>query len=812
MDSFIQDARYAVRKLLRTPGFTLVAILTLALGIGATTAMWAIVDGLLIRPLPYPDADRVVRVSSLNREKKPNAMSAPDFIDYRDQTRSFVGMAAMDDENVNLTKPGSEPIRITVATVGPPFFDLLGIKPQAGRWFQTGEDAKGAPRVVVLSDKLWRTRFGSDPTIVGKAISLNGDNFDVVGIAPPKFNFPNNVDAWRPLVYADWMLDPANRGAHFLMAVGRVKPDVSVETAQRDIALVAKRLEEKYPDSNTGFGAQAQPLHDYLVGNVGPALTAMFGAVVFVLLIACANVANLLLVRAAARETEMAVRTALGAARGRIVRQLITESAILALGGAALGVAVAAWLLLAVQKLGGPQLPLLDTVSIDFRVLGFAVLAGLVTGGLFGLAPALHAMRTSVGQMLRAGSRGIGGAANRTRNTLVVVELALAMVLLVGAGLLTKSFARLLSVNPGFRPEQVMSFKVSLPAKRYPQEPDARRFAARVLEDLRQVPGTQSASASYFKPFDNGMMRTLFSVRGEAERPTGQKRLSMIEPASPDYFRTLGMTVKAGRVYDESENGFNGEPVVVINETLAKKYFPTKNPIGQYLTYGIDHDTAPGTKPLVVQGRVIGVVGDIRQRDLKTEVAATTFIPFNTFALNEITFLIRTTSPMAAITPMIRARLRQIDAELPLFKVQTMEEAMSETALEPRFFMTLLAGFAGLAVVLAALGIYGVMSYSVAQRTREMGIRIALGASHNRVVKLIVSQGATLAVAGLALGAGGAYWLTRLIAGLLFETTANDPATFAIVGAVLGIVAIMAAYLPARRAASVDPVLAMRAE
>src|SRR4051812_34797183 len=376
MDSLLQDVRYAARKLLRSPGFTFIAVTILALGIGATTAMWAIVDGVLIRPLPYPDPGRVVRVTSF-KDNKVNAMSATDFIDYRDQSKSFVAMAAMDDDNVNLVRAGSEPTRINLGSVGASFFDLLGMKPQLGRYFRTGEDDKGAAKVVVLGDNLWRSRFGADPSIIGKPISLNGNNYEVIGVAPAKFDFPNRVEAWRPFVFADWMLDPGNRGAHFFYALGRVKPGVAVETANRDIAMVAKRLEAKYPDSDTGFSAQIQPLQEVLVGPVGTALQAMFGAVVFVLLIACANVANLLLVRAASRETEMAVRTALGAGRQRIARQLITESAMLAIAGALAGVGIAAWLLLGVQKLASAQMPLLDTVSIDGRVLAFAVGAGL---------------------------------------------------------------------------------------------------------------------------------------------------------------------------------------------------------------------------------------------------------------------------------------------------------------------------------------------------------------------------------------------------------------------------------------------------
>ena len=812
MDSLLQDVRYAARKLLRTPGFTIVVVLTLALGISATTTMWAIVNGVLLKPLPYPDSHELVRVSSATREGKPNAMSAPDFIDYRDQTSTFVGMAAMDEGNANLTRAGSEPTRITLADVGASFFDLLRLQPQRGRFFVAGEDVRGAARVVVLSDNLWRARFGGDTSLVGKAIFLNGNSYTVVGIAPPKFNYPNRVEAWRPLVWADWMLDPGNRGAHFLYAIGRVKPGVAIETAQQDLAVVAQRLATKYPESNTNFLSLVKPLHEHIVGPVGKALQAMLGAVLFVPLIACANIANRLLGRAASRETEMAVRTALGAGRGRIVRQLITESALLALAGTTLGVVLAAWLLAGVQQLAGTQVPLLETISIDAGVLGFAVVAAVVTGGLFGLAPALHAVRTGIGQMLRAGARGVGRAANRTRNTLVVVELALAMVLLVGAGLLIRSFARLTSVDTGFSPSSLVTFKLSLPASRYPHETNARAFVARALGEMRQIPGTESAAVSFFRPFDAAMMRTSFEVRGEPAKAWDQRRLSLVEPASPDYFRTLGMTVKAGRVFDERENGFDTEQVIVINEALARKFFPNENPIGKFFTYGIEHDTAAAGKSATVQGRVIGIVADVKQRDLKTEVLPSTFIPYNTFAVGDITFTIRTSASLAAVAPTIRARIRQIDAELPIYGLQTMDEAMSESASQQRFFMTLLAGFATLALVLAALGIYGVISYTVSQRTREMGIRIALGATHHRVVKLVVSHGAMLAAGGVALGMVGGLALTRLIAGLLYETPPKDPLTFAGVGLFLAAISVLAAYLPARRAAAVDPVVTMRAE
>lgn len=813
MDSFLQDARYAIRKLVRTPGFTIVAIVTLALGIGATTAMWAIVDGVLLKPLPYRDPGGLVRVASLGREGKPQVMSAPDFIDYRDQSHSFVGMAGMDQASENLNRPGSEPVRVNVSEVGANFFDLLGIAPQSGRFFMKGEDARGSGRVVVLSEDLWRSRFGSDTSIVGKLISLNGNSYTVVGIAPPRFTYPTRAEAWRPFVWQDWQIDPKNRGAHFMDAIGRVKPGVSIATARQDVATVAKRLAAKYPDSNSQFGGTIEPLQQQIVGSIGTALEAMLGAVIFVLLIACANVANLLLVRGAARETEMAVRTALGAGRRRIIQQLVTESALLALTGAALGVGVATWMLEGVRRLAGDEIPRLESVSIDMRALGFAVVVALATGILFGLAPAFHAAKAGISQMLRAGARGVGSAgANRTRNGLVVVELALAMVLLIGAGLLARSFSKLLSVDPGFNPDRVVTFNVSLPDSKYPQEPQVRAFVTRAIDELRQLPGTQSAGATFMKPFDNHMMRTSFEISGRPPTAADQRLLTMVSPTTPDYFKTMGIRVKAGRVFDERENGFNSEPVLVVNEALAKKYFPNENPIGKTITLGLSHDTAPGTKPLTAGGKIIGVVADVKQRDLKADVLPATYLPFNTFALSDVSFLIRTSAPLPAIATSLRGRMRQLDGELPVYGLQTMDEALSGSVSQQRFFMALLAGFSMLALVLAAVGIYGVISYAVTQRTREMGIRIALGATQQRVVKLVVSQGAMLAAGGVALGVIGAVSLTRLISNLLYLTPPLDPVTFAGVAALLGSIAILAAYLPARRAASVDPVIAMRAE
>ena len=592
-----------------------------------------------------------------------------------------------------------------------------------------------------------------------------------------------------------------------------MKTGVGLETARRDVATIAARLAQKYPDSNVNFGGTIEPLQQHIVGAIGKALEAMLGAVIFVLLIACANVANLLLVRGAARETEMAVRTALGAARRRIIQQLVTESAVLAVTGALLGVGVATWMLEGVRRLASDEIPRLDSVSIDMRALGFAVLAALATGILFGLAPALHAAKTGINQMLRSGARGVGSpGANRTRNGLVVVELALAMVLLIGAGLLARSFSKLISVDPGFNPDRVVTFKVSLPDAKYPREPQVRAFVARALDELRQLPGTQSVGATFMRPFDNQMMRTSFEISGRTPSAADARLLTMVTPTTPDYFKTMSIPVKAGRVFGERENGFASEPVLVINDALAKKYFPNESPIGKTIVLGIQHDTMPGTKPLTAGGKIVGVVADVKQRDLKGEVLPATYLPFNTFALSDVSFLIRTSAPLSAIATSLRARIRQLDGELPVYGLQTMGEAVSGSVSQQRFFMALLAGFSGLALVLAAIGIYGVISYAVTQRTREMGIRIALGATQQRVVTLVVSQGAMLAAGGVTLGIIGAVSLTRLLSNLLFQTPPLDPLTFAGVAALLGSIAILAAYLPARRAAGVDPVIAMRAE
>jgi putative ABC transport system permease protein len=815
MDILIQDVRYAARKLVRTPSFTIIAVTTLALAIGATTAVFSIVNGVLLKPLPYRQPDEIMKIGSKGRDGKLVHMSVPDFIDYREQTHSFVGMAQIWDRNSqNLTIAGAEPKRLNSALVGARFFDLLGVQMDFGRGFIAGEDGKDAARVVVLSDKLWRSDFGADARIIGRPISLNGKDYTVVGVAPPSLTYPSTPDLWVPFVFESWMTDPDNRGAHFMMAIARLRPGVSETAAKRDMAAVGARLQAEHPKSNATFGGTAENLQRSLVGDVRGTLLTMFGAVGFVLLIACANVANLLLVRAAGRETEIAVRTALGAGRGRIVRQLVTESVLLSLAGAVIGGALAAWIVDAIVTFGPKGLPRLESVAIDGRVLAFSVTVAVVTGLLFGLVPAYHAARAEIGQMLKESARGSSGrrGAQRTRSGLVMTEMALAVVLLIGAGLLLRSFATLLKVDPGFRPENVVSFDVSAPSIKYPNDRDLRRFSADVQANLSSVPGVQSVAVAFDRPMANQGMRVSFDIDGRPKAPADNRLIADVLPATSNFFATMGIPVVRGRTFSSAEENWGPPPVVVVNKAFVAKYFATEDPLGKHITLGVDHDTAAKNSDVTSRGEIIGVVGNVRQFGLREDPYPAVYLGWGTFPINDMSFLIRSRSDPAQLVAAIRDRVHAVDPAMPIYNIQTMEQAVSESVAQPRFYTWLLSGFAGLALLLAALGIYGVVSYSVSQRTRELGIRIALGATQDRVVRLVIGQGISLTVAGVIIGLVGAYWLVHLLATLLYGVKATDSVTFAGVSIVLLGVASLASYLPARRASRVDPVIAMRAE
>jgi putative ABC transport system permease protein len=815
MDILIQDIRYAARKLVRTPSFTIVAVTTLALAIGATTAVFSIVNGVLLKPLPFPDPSAVMKIGSSGKDGKMTHMSVPDFIDYRDQTHSFVGMAQVQDRNsANLSIAGQDPVRLNAASVGARFFELLGVPMQLGRGFLPGEDVVGARKVVVLSDKLWRSAFNADPHIVGRAVSLNGNDYSVVGVAPPSFTYPSKPDLWEPFIFESWMSDPDNRGAHFMSAIARLRAGVSEDAAARDMKSVGARLTKEYPKSNATFGGTAMTLQRSLVGDVSGTLLTMFGAVVFVLLIACTNVANLLLVRAAGRETEIAVRTALGAGRGRIVRQLVTESVLLSVAGALVGGALAAWIVDAIVAFGPKGLPRIEDIAIDGRVLTFSAAIAVLTGLLFGLVPAFHAARAEIGQMLKESVRGASSrrAAQRTRSVLVVTEMGLAVVLLIGAGLLIRSFATLLEVDPGFRSEHVVSFDVSLPSVKYPYDRDIRRFANDVQGNLSSVPGVQSVAAAFARPMAGYGMRVSFDIDGRPKAPSDSRMIADVLPATSNYFSTMGIPLVRGRAFSKAEEDWGPPPVVVVNRAFVKKYLPTEEPLGKHITLGVSHDTASGKTGVTSKGEIVGIVGDVRQFGLREDPYPAIYLGWGTFPLSDVSFLVRSTADPAQVTAAVRERVRAADPALPVYNVQTMEDAMAESVAQPRFYTMLLTGFAGLALLLAALGIYGVVSYSVSQRTRELGIRIALGATQDRVVRLVLGQGVTLTVVGVGVGLVGAYWLVHLLSTLLYGVAPTDASTFASVSVLLIGVASLASYLPARRAARVDPVVAMRAE
>lgn len=813
MDTLLQDIRYALRKLLRAPGFALVAVATLALAIGATTAVFSIVNGVLLEPLPFRDPSRLVSVSSVDRGGKSVYMSPLDYIDYRDGSRSFESMAHYSDASVNLTGSGVQPLRLSEARVGAEFFEVLGVRPQLGRFFAANEDAGDAPRVAVISDALWRSRFGADPGVVGRSVSLDDVQYTVVGVAEAGLRFPSRPDVWVPYAFQNYELDPESRGAHSLSGIARVKPGVPVASASAELAGIAKRLEAKFPDSNTGFGAGAIPLRDHLVGDVRPALLAMLGAVGLVLLIACANVANLLLVRAAAREPEIAVRTALGAGSGRIVRQLVTESVLLAVAGAALGVVLASWTVSAVVAFGPRGLPRLDEVSVDGRVLAFAAVTALLTGVLFGLAPAVQVARGNTGQTLRDGPRGSSrGGAQRTRNALVIAEMALAVVLLVGAGLLIRSFIRLVSVNPGFRTEQLVTFDLTLPEAKYPFDRQRLAFTTELKDRLRELPGAREVAVSFGRPLRQMGIITLFEVEGRPASTPDNRSISAVLPASAEYFGALGIPLVRGRLYTTTDDRRDAPPVVLISQELARRYFAAEDPIGKRITLGMSHDSAgPGTQ-VIAGGEIVGIVGDVKQSGLDDDARAMVYIPFAHAPFDHVSVLVRSSADPRLVESAIRSRVRELDPDLPIFGLATMKQVVSDSVSQPRFYLYLLTAFAGVALLLAALGVYGVTSYAVSQRTRELGIRIALGATERRVVRLVVSSGFFLALAGVLTGLVAAFFFTRLLRTLLFGIPSTDPLTFAAVALLLIVAATLAALVPARRAASVNPVIAMRAE
>ena len=810
-----QDLRLAARSLRRNPGFALVAVVTLALGIGANTAIFGVLNGVLLRPLPYATPDRLVKVWNHWEGSPEGNLSPPEFFDYRERLGSFSHLGAYTTGPANLTG-GDAPERLNAGFLSAGVFPTLGIAPLHGRVFVAEEDVPGVEPPVVLGHGLWVRRFGGDPSIVGRTITLGGNARTVVGVMPPEFRLPEELrgeettDLFLPLGI-DRTTVP-NRGSHFLRGVARLRPGVSVEQAAAELAAVARQLVAEFPDDYSAemrFGAGAEPLAEHVLGDVRPLLLILLGAVGLVLLIASVNVASLMLIRADARQREMAVRTALGAGRGRIVRQLLVESGLLAMLGGAGGVLLAVWATEALVRLNPPGLPRPDAIGVDARVLGFALGVSLLTALIFGLVPALHASRAELGSTLRESARTAtaGAARQRLRTLLVAGEVALAVVLLVGAGLLVRSFVALRQVDPGFRTEGVLTLRMSLPSSRYPAE-RVPEFYREFLQRVSALPGVTAAGAVSNLPLASGLGDLNFEIEG---RPVGADESSPRadwQTVTPGYFLAMGMQLLRGRGVLPSDDE-RAPGAVVINESLARQYWADEDPIGKRFELGAG--AGPGWVTIV------GVVRDLRHESLTEPPRPEMYIPHAQFRgwdsgapVRAMTLAIGNGANPVALAPAIREELRRMDPELPVADVRSMEEVRSESVALPRFVMLLLTLFSAVALVLAAIGVFGMMAYSVAQRTREIGIRIALGASAGEVARMVVRRGMAISLAGVALGLVGAVATSRLLSGMLFGVDATDPATFASIPLLLLATALLASYLPARRATRGDPVEALR--
>jgi len=804
------DLRYGVRMLWKNKGFTAVAVIALALGIGANSAIFSVVNTVLLRPLPYREPGRLVMVWEDDaKHGYPNdTPAAANYFDWREQNQVFEDMAAMADQSFNLTGVG-EPERIDGKRVNANLFELLGVAPQHGRALAADEDRPGANKVVLLSHALWQRRFGSDAGIVGQTLTLNGEAHTVVGVMPADFQFPDRqAELWVPIAFTQQ--EATNRGRHYLQVVARLKPGVTLEGAQAEMSTIAARLQQQHPEQNVDLGASVQSLHEHLVGDIRPALLLLLGAVGFVLLIACANVANLLLARAAGRQKEIALRTALGASRLRLVRQFLTESVLLAALGGVVGLLLSVWGVSLLKSFIPENISQVKSIAVDARVLGFTVLVTLLTGLVFGLAPAFQASRFNLNETLKEGGRDAAAArgGNLIRGLLVIAEVAVSLVLLVGAGLLINSFLRLRNVDPGFRTDNLLTMSVVLPQQKYPDHARRVAFYNDMIRRVEELPGVRSAAVTNWIPLVMQGDSTGYTIEGQPAPVPGQGKLPVIvtRVVSPHYFDTMGIQLMEGRVFEEGRDREDSPCVVVVGESVARKYWPGENVLGKRLTPGRPDSSEDWCQ-------VVGVVKDVRQRELSSEPNPLMYLTYAQAGFFAPRYLVvKTEGDPVALAGTVRKSVWEVDRDQPVSNVNTMESVLSESIARQRFSTLLFGVFAGVALVLAAVGIYGVMSYSMAQRTREIGIRMALGAQKRDVLKLAVGQGLILVGVGVALGLALALALSRLMTSLLYGISATDPLTLVTISLVLVAVALLASYIPARRATKVDPLIALRYE
>jgi len=803
----LQDLRFAVRTLAKKPAFTAIVVVALALGIGANTAIFSVVNTVLLQPLPYKDPDRLVIVweDASVIGFAFNTPSAANFFDWQKQAHTFEGLAATARQSFNLTNSG-EPERLDGRRVSGNLFQLLGVEPQLGRWFVPEDDRVGANRVVMLSDGLWQRRFSSDRSIIGRTLTLNGEEYTVAGVMPERFEFPSHDDQlWVPFAFTSEQAE--NRGRHFLEVVARINQGVTLEQARAEMTTIAARLETEYPQTNTHIGVTIIPLHDELVGDIRPVLLILLGAVGFVLLVACANVANLLLARAAARQKEIATRIALGASRRRLVRQFLTESVLLSIFGGFVGLILAFASIYVLKSLIPDNVLSSGQITIDGKVLAFTVAVSVITGLIFGLAPALQASNFNLNETLKEGGRdsSAGNRGHRIRSLLVVAEVAVSLVLLIGAGLLINSFLRLSHVNPGFVSKNVLTMNIELPDLKYPKQKQRVGFYDELVHRVEQIPGVKSAAVINSIPFVLQGDSFGISVDGRPDYAPDKRPEVTTRTISSHYFETMGISLVRGRLFVDQDR-LDSPSVAIIGETMARRLWPDEDPIGKRIKPGPLNSDDPWIE-------IVGIVNDVKQFKLNAEPKVQMYLPYSQFEWFVPRHLVvKTDVDPVSIASTVRKTVWDIDRDQPVSNISTMDEVLATSVARQRFTMMLLAGFAGLALLLAAVGIYGVMSYSIAQRTHEIGIRMALGARTADVLRLAIGQGLRLVLLGLGIGLVGAFFLTRVMSSLLFGISATDPLTFAAISVVLVGVTLLASYIPARRATKVDPLIALRYE
>jgi putative ABC transport system permease protein len=818
MAALWQDLGYAIRSLGRTPAYTAIVLATLALGIGANAAIFSVADAVMLRPYPYPDMQRIVILNEATRTGQQMSVAWPTYQDWHAQHQAFEQLGIYRGVVVNLTG-GEQPERLNGAVTSSEIFTIMGVPPSAGRAFGPAEDQPGSPAVAVISERLWRRRFNADPALVGRAILLNNEPHTVIGIMRPEMRFPSRLtDVWLPLgpVIPTF---PPSRGNHpQLIAVGKLKPGVPFAQAVADMDRIARGIEAAHPETNRDVAVGMIPYYEQIVGGIRPTLYVLLGAVGFVLLIGCANLANLMLARAERRQREIAVRAALGAERWRIVQQLLTESLLLAIAGGTLGVLLATWTVRLFVASRPATIPRIDMVGVDARVMGFAAALSIATGIVFGLVPALRASAPDLLSSLQRAGRGSGFARTRRfRSGLVVAEVALALVLLVGAGLMIRSFARLMAIDPGFDPGNVVTMRLTLPAAKYRELDRWIAFHDDLVHRVGAVAGVTAAGLNSALPLQGGGAEAGVLVEGRPlPPPESPGPTALFQASSADYLRAMGVRLVRGRFLTDADTA-TAAPVVVVDESLVRRLFPDEDPIGRRIAFEFRGPSRDDPDP--VWREIVGVAGHVRHYDLATEPPfVQLYVPFAQLPIYfhnrrpSMALVVRTALPAETLTGAVRRELAAIDADIPLYAVQPMADYLSQATEQPRLSVVLLTGLGALALVLAVIGIYGVVSYSVAQRTQEIGVRVALGATRRDVYRMVVGEAGALIAAGLVVGVGASLALGSMIRSLLFEVSHRDPATVATIAALLALVALVASLVPARRATRVDPLVALRAE